>query len=130
MRAVAARRGLLSAESRPDPTPGPGRVVVKPVAWGICGSDLHFVETQAAQPEFVPPIVLGHEFAARLVDYGPDTDRRFELGTYVTSRSPTWTPRSDPGWKPEPVEDSIRKAAKFFQARRRTNPGSGVLCGR
>jgi nucleoside-diphosphate-sugar epimerase len=23
------------------------------------------------------------------------------------------------GWKPQPVEDSIRKAARFFQAQRR-----------
>jgi 2-desacetyl-2-hydroxyethyl bacteriochlorophyllide A dehydrogenase len=58
---------------------------VAPIACGICGSDLHLVQAQAAAPDLIPPIVLGHEFVAEIIDYGPQTERRFAPGTLVTS---------------------------------------------
>jgi len=68
-----------------DPVPASGQVLVAPVACGICGSDLHLVEAQAAAPDLIPPIVLGHEFVAEVLDYGHGTERRFAPGTLVTS---------------------------------------------
>ncbi|MEX3650173.1 zinc-binding dehydrogenase [Mycolicibacterium porcinum] len=68
-----------------EPVPGPGQVLVAPLACGICGSDLHLVESQAAMPDLLPAIVLGHEFVGELLDYGPDTERRIPLGMPVTS---------------------------------------------
>jgi 2-desacetyl-2-hydroxyethyl bacteriochlorophyllide A dehydrogenase len=85
VRAVVARNGAVSVESVPDPVPAAGQVLARPVACGICGSDLHAVEMQAADPEALPPVVLGHEFCAEIVDYGPRTERRFAPGAKVCS---------------------------------------------
>jgi threonine dehydrogenase-like Zn-dependent dehydrogenase len=68
-----------------DPVPGPGQVLVAPLACGICGSDLHLLETQAALPDAIPAMVLGHEFVAEVLDAGPGGANRFPPGTVVTS---------------------------------------------
>jgi len=85
MRGAVARAGVVCVEEVDDPVPASGQVLVAPVACGICGSDLHLVEAQAAAPDLIPPIVLGHEFVAEVLDYGHGTERRFAPGTLVTS---------------------------------------------
>ena len=85
MRAVVARRGAVAVEDVDDPVPAAGQVLVAPLACGICGSDLHLVESQAAAPDMVPAMVLGHEFVAQVLDYGPGTSRSLVPGTIVTS---------------------------------------------
>lgn len=85
MRAVMARRGVVAVENVEDPVPEAGQVLVAPRACGICGSDIHLVESQAAAPDLVPPMVLGHEFVAEILDYGPATSRILAPGTLVTS---------------------------------------------
>jgi 2-desacetyl-2-hydroxyethyl bacteriochlorophyllide A dehydrogenase len=60
----------------PDPTPGPGEVVVQVGACGVCGSDLAI-----AAGNFPPtpyPIVPGHEFAGEIVAVGPGVDHLAE----------------------------------------------------
>ena len=58
----------LCIETLPDPTPGPGEVVVKVGRCGICGSDLHMTEDALFG---VPPgAVLGHEFAGEIAALG------------------------------------------------------------
>lgn len=49
----------------PDPVPGPGEVVVKMEATGICGSDLHAYH--GYDPRRVPPLILGHEIAGKVM---------------------------------------------------------------
>ena len=80
----------------PEPVPWSGHVVVRSLAAGICGSDLHAL---ADFPHFtdlmgsvgVPPLdpgadcVFGHEFCAEIVDHGPDTARTLPVGTRVCS---------------------------------------------
>lgn len=85
MRAVVARGGAVGLEEVEDPVPALGHVLVAPIACGICGSDLHLVESQAAMPDLMPPIVLGHEFVGEVVDFGPAADRRLAPGSIVTS---------------------------------------------
>lgn len=85
MKAVVTQRGSVSVGEVAEPVPGPGQVLVAPLACGICGSDLHLVESQAAMPDLLPAIVLGHEFVGELLDYGPDTERTIPLGMPVTS---------------------------------------------
>ncbi len=65
MRAVVSRApGELVVESVPDPTPGPGQVVLRVSACGICGSDLHL-----HQHRFLPPgAILGHEFCGEAME--------------------------------------------------------------
>jgi 2-desacetyl-2-hydroxyethyl bacteriochlorophyllide A dehydrogenase len=53
------------------PEPGPGEVLLKPEYCGICGTDLHAAEIEM----FNPPVVLGHEFSARVVQPGVGVQR-------------------------------------------------------
>lgn len=48
--------------------PGPGEVLVRMVASGICHSDLNVVDGASPRPA---PIVLGHEGACEIVTFGP-----------------------------------------------------------
>ena len=41
MRATVMRGGNLVVDTVDEPVPGPGEVLVKTLACGICGSDLH-----------------------------------------------------------------------------------------
>jgi 2-desacetyl-2-hydroxyethyl bacteriochlorophyllide A dehydrogenase len=52
----------------PRPIPGRGEVLLRMLANGICGSDLHFWHHGPVGP----PGVLGHEMAAEVVAVGPD----------------------------------------------------------
>lgn len=62
----------LAFETRPDPTPGEGEVVVKVGRCGICGSDLHMTEDAAYG--IAPGAILGHEFAGEVVALGRDSE--------------------------------------------------------
>ncbi len=98
MRAVVMRKQHLVVADLPLPTPGPGEVLVKTLACGICGSDLHalkhaenFVEAERrAGSRFVMDlsrdVVMGHEFCAAIVEHGPETRRHLPRGTRVCSR--------------------------------------------
>jgi threonine dehydrogenase-like Zn-dependent dehydrogenase len=91
------RNNQLVLDNIPVPTPGPGEVLVKTLACGICGTDLHalrYAETLVGGSRCsgglfsIDPnrgIVMGHEFCAEVVDYGPDTRKRFKTGTRVCS---------------------------------------------
>ncbi len=77
----------------PDPEPVSGKLVVEPLAAGICGSDLHlrqqmqtlWEKTPADARDELPKIVPGHEFSARIVAVGPDVDDSFKVGMRVTA---------------------------------------------
>ena len=68
--------GRLTLERRPDPVPGPGELVVRVRACGLCGSDLMgwYQDPRA-------PVVLGHEPAGEVVAAGPGA--RFAPGDRV-----------------------------------------------
>lgn len=51
---------LVELREVPEPTPGPGEVLIQVNAAAICGSDLHI---RRDEHPYWPPIVLGHEFA-------------------------------------------------------------------
>jgi threonine dehydrogenase-like Zn-dependent dehydrogenase len=57
----------LELQEFPMPAAGPGTLVFKVSACGICASDLHAAETSMC-PEGV---VFGHEYAGEVVDVGP-----------------------------------------------------------
>ena len=58
--------GRIAVEERPDPVAGPGELVVRVRACGLCGSDLMswYQDPRA-------PLVLGHEPAGEVVQAGP-----------------------------------------------------------
>ena len=92
------RRQKLVVADVPVPTLGPGDVLVRTVACGICGSDLHalkhaekFVETsrRAGNPFLIDlgrDVIMGHEFCAEIVEHGPDTTKALRVGARVCSR--------------------------------------------
>ena len=97
MRAVAMLDHKLHLRDIPMPDPGPGEVLVRTLACGICGSDLHALKYTEKMVEatvrsggaFVMDtkrdVVMGHEFCAEVVDYGPGTPRRLPVGSRVCS---------------------------------------------
>ncbi len=98
MKSIVMKGGQLRLQDAPMPVPGPGQVLVKSLACGICGSDLHLTRhTQevfdlyeklgmvSAEAAAEPQILLGHEFCAEVVGYGPDSQGALPPGTRVTS---------------------------------------------
>jgi threonine dehydrogenase-like Zn-dependent dehydrogenase len=92
MRAVIRRNKELVCDEVAELEPAEGQVLVKTLACGICGSDLHaakhaphMVAMSKRLPGRVPmdlsrDIVFGHEFCCEVLDYGPDTERRLTPG--------------------------------------------------
>lgn len=73
MRAVAKTApGVgLSLVEVAVPRPGPQDVLIQVTAASICGTDVHIFDWDAwSQGRIKPPLVLGHEFAGRVVDVG------------------------------------------------------------
>jgi threonine dehydrogenase-like Zn-dependent dehydrogenase len=94
VRACVMRNGDLVVAEVPEPQPGPGQLLVRTIACGICGSDLHFLRHAPAMvelsgqltpslgelaPVLAPvidlgrDIVMGHEFCGEVLEAGPDT---------------------------------------------------------
>lgn len=69
---TADQREDLRIDEVPTPEPGPGEVLVRVHACGVCASDLHVV--QGITPAGHLPITLGHEAAGTIVAAGPEVD--------------------------------------------------------
>lgn len=93
---IATRRATASSAWRdpvhrmvdvPEPTPGPGEVVVEVLRCGVCGSDTHCWEHDAdGYVKFSGParfpVIGGHEWSGRIVELGRDV-RGFRVGELV-----------------------------------------------
>jgi len=75
----AAGKPLRLAEI-PIPVPGPGQVLLKVHACGVCHTDLHILDGELAQPKL--PLVLGHQIVGIVVGGGPGA-LRFQPGERV-----------------------------------------------
>ncbi len=69
----------LELKDLPDPTPGPGEILVKVSVCGICHTELDEIEGRLL-PNL--PIVLGHQVVGRIVGLGQGA-KRFKLGDRV-----------------------------------------------
>src|SRR5262245_55957493 len=97
LKAAYMRSGNLEVGALPDPVPKDGEVIVRTLACAVCASDLHVLQhgrqlTEWSRAENGPfkmdldrPVVLGHEYCAEVIDYGPGTNRALPVGTLVTS---------------------------------------------
>lgn len=74
--------GKIGYRNVPTPHPGPGEVVVKTDAVGLCGTDVKAYFK--GHPYFSPPCVLGHEFAGTIVEVGEGVER-FEVGEAIVA---------------------------------------------
>jgi (R,R)-butanediol dehydrogenase / meso-butanediol dehydrogenase / diacetyl reductase len=62
-----------------DPTPGPGELVLRVTACGICGSDLKI------RPAMPSGLVLGHEFCGEVVAVGSEAAGQWREGQHVAA---------------------------------------------
>jgi propanol-preferring alcohol dehydrogenase len=58
----------LQLIDRPTPSPGPGQVLVKITACGVCRTDLHLVDGELENPAL--PIIPGHEIVGHVAARG------------------------------------------------------------
>ena len=82
------------------PEPGPSEVLIEVQACGICGSDVHMLQSDEEGYIFYPgltafPCTLGHEFSGRVVESGKAalnkrTGKRYEEGEAVCSEEMIW----------------------------------------
>ena len=107
MRAVIRRNKQLVCDEIEELTPGAGQVLVRTLACGICGSDLHSLhnmehminisrrgqppENFAGQFDPTADTVFGHEFCAEILEHGPGTTGALKTGTRVVSVPVTLT---------------------------------------
>ncbi len=97
MQAAVFRQGQVVVDTLPDPVPAEGQVLVRTLACGICGSDLHAAKHTAQFVDLARrtgnrwamdadrDVVFGHEFCCEVVAYGPRTSARLAPGTLVCS---------------------------------------------
>jgi len=83
MQAMAlTRKGARRVEALelPRPEPGPGQVLVRVTACGVCRTDLHVVDGDLPEPKI--PIVPGHEIVGRVESRAADVSG-LDLGQRV-----------------------------------------------
>jgi len=80
----AARRPLRLAEL-PDPGPGPGQILLRVRACGVCRTDLHIVDGELTEPKI--PLVPGHQIVGDVLEAG----ERFRAGERVGVPWLGWT---------------------------------------
>ena len=109
MRAAIFRNGEIVVDHLAEPEPNAGQVLVRTLACGICGSDLHarkHAHRMVEMAKFIPSrkpmdlsrdVVFGHEFCCEIVDHGPATARKFKPGTRVCSIPALLTPQGPQG---------------------------------
>src|SRR6266849_9538977 len=73
--------GQLEMQERPEPAVGPGDVLVRVMACGICGSDVHGLDGSTGRR--VPPLVMGHEAAGTIAEAGRSV-KDWKVGDRVT----------------------------------------------
>lgn len=93
------------------PEPGPGQVLIKLKACGICGSDVHMAQAKEDGYIFYPgltgfPCILGHELSGVVVKGGigakdKDTNKPYKGGELVCAEEMLWCGSCKPcadGW--------------------------------
>ncbi len=90
MRAAVLRKPHLPLvlEERPVPAPGPGEVLVRVRACGVCRTDLHIADGELPEPKL--PLVLGHQVVGVVVEAGREV-QGLRLGDRVGIPWLGWT---------------------------------------
>jgi propanol-preferring alcohol dehydrogenase len=90
MRAMIFRgaQAQLEMEEVPKPAPGPGEVLLKVLACGVCRTDLHIIDGELTAPKL--PLIPGHEIIGVVVELGERVER-FAVGDRVGVPWLGWT---------------------------------------
>ena len=70
---TARGHGHVTVKEMPRPEAGPGEILVRVRAAGICGSDLHIYDDAIKSP-IRTPVIMGHEFSGEVVEVGDGVD--------------------------------------------------------
>jgi propanol-preferring alcohol dehydrogenase len=81
------RQPLRSAEL-PEPSPGPGQVLISVRACGVCRTDLHILDGELDRPKL--PLVPGHQIVGVVAGAGEGAER-FEAGQRIGVPWLGWT---------------------------------------
>ena len=65
----------IRVEETPRPVPGAEDVLIRVMACGVCGTDVHIYEGDKGAAAVHPPVILGHEFAGVVEAVGPQVRR-------------------------------------------------------
>jgi scyllo-inosose 3-dehydrogenase len=88
------RHPKLEVREKPDPKIKPDQILLEVQACGVCGSDIHFYETDQDDYIFYPgltrfPAIIGHELAGKVIEVGKEvTD--LGVGDMVTVEEMIW----------------------------------------
>lgn len=82
MRAMVLDVGSQDLQPRwvPVPLPGPGQILIRVRACGVCRTDLHIVDGELSEPKL--PLIPGHEIAGEVALLGEGVNA-FQLGQRV-----------------------------------------------
>ena len=88
------RNPKLAVQEVETPRPGPDQVLLRVKSCGVCGSDIHFYETDEEGYILYPgltkfPTILGHEFSGVVEEVGSQV-RDLVLGDMVTAEEMIW----------------------------------------
>ena len=72
----------IRVEEREIPSVGPEEVLIKVMACGVCGSDVHIFEGDQGSTTTVPPLIQGHEFAGIIAEVGENV-KGWKVGDHV-----------------------------------------------
>ncbi len=72
----------------PEPVPGPGQVLIKITAAGLCHSDIAVMEHYAASANYPLPMTLGHECVGTIVDAGEGARPLVTIGENIMVYGP------------------------------------------
>lgn len=96
MSTVLLKKQTISVEPRPLPILQPDGVLVRVIASGICGSDMHNFTAGGVGGRPIPvddPLVMGHESAGEVLAVG-DLVTTHKVGDRVASESPRVSERA------------------------------------
>ncbi len=90
MRAMVLTRAgePLRPTELPDPVPGPGQVLLRVHACGVCRTDLHILDGELSAPKL--PLVPGHQIVGTVIGAGEGAER-FAAGARVGVPWLGWT---------------------------------------
>jgi L-iditol 2-dehydrogenase len=133
----------IEVRELPLPVPGYGEVRLRVTACGVCGTDFHIYHGHLTDGVF-PPVVLGHEIAARVDELGPGVtgltpgqfaaiDPVIGCGVCVMCRSARPNLCSTPtiiGYKQNGgfAQYVLAPASKVVPLAESVGPAGGVLC--
>jgi propanol-preferring alcohol dehydrogenase len=133
MRAIQIERpGVLRLTELQHPWPGPGEILVRVHACGVCRTDLHLLDGELDIPH--PPIVPGHQIVGTVVARGePDGGAELPRGEHGAGgereESGEGGEREESGGGGEPAESGA--ASEPLQPGTRVGiPWLGWTCGR